>query len=471
MQVGEVALERRHAGRRQDDPPTADRQDREREAEQAQDAAREQVLEAVQVRPVATGSGSSDGPVGSESCRLMSKTWPVSPDPINRSVAAATSSVESMPGARLLGKGAPAHGRVGPLGADGVDANAVIAPLLGEALRQVDHGGLARRVRHVVGAAAGERARGEDGQRAGARPQVRMRRPGDVEGAGQVDVDDLGQIRRLGLHDGPDAQDAGGHDDVVEPAHLRRGGLDVGRDIRVVADVQAQRAPIDLDQRALAARLVRDAKPDPVRPADDVDARPGHRLRRSRIVRRGDGAHLEHAIGEHEVDPRRDLEVDLVAGDGHDPGARHVAQDEAAVVRGREVAGRRGRRVRLGEDALAEHLRRLAAAVSGAIGDLDDAVAIDDHERVRARDDGVRRIRDAARDRLDRPHDDLDRHQRPDRVVDDHDVVIGRVEAQQSVQGALVACPATRDDRGREGQPRCGDDRLRLGRPSPGARR
>ena len=135
------------------------------------------------------------------------------------------------------------------------------------------------------------------------------------------------------------------------------------------------------------------------------------------------------------------------------PGARHVAEDEAAVVRGaRSPAAAAASYARAGCPCGTP-----AASGRGGIGTDRGSrrrVAIDDHERVRARDDGVRRVRDAARDRLDRPHDDLDRHQRPDRVVDDHDVVIGRVEAQQAVQGALVAGPATGDDRWREGQPR-----------------
>ena len=54
---------------------------------------------------------------------------------------------------------------------------------------------------------------------------------------------------------------------------------------------------------------------------------------------------------------RVDLEVHLVAGDREDAGARHVAQDEAAVVGGGEVAGRLGRRVGAAQDVGAEDLR------------------------------------------------------------------------------------------------------------------
>ena len=233
----------------------------------------------------------------------------------------------------------------------------------------------------------------------------------------------------------------------------------------VVAHVESHRASIDLDLGALAPRLIGDPHPDPVRAADDVQLRARDRVRPDGILGRGDGPHLEHAIGEHEVDPRRDLEVDLVAGDRHDPGARHVAQDQAAVVGRREIASCRGGRVRLGEGALAEDLGRLAAPVAGSVRDLDDPIAVDDDERVRARDDGVGGVRRPAGDGFDGPDDDVDRHERSDRVVDDHDVVVVRIEAEEAVARALVAGPPAGHDRRRDRQTGTGDHRLGLLEP------
>ena len=181
--------------------------------------------------------------------------------------------------------------------------------------------------------------------------------------------------------------------------------------------------------------------------------------------------HLEHPVGQHEVDPGRDLEVDLVAGHGHDAGPGHMPQDQAAVVGRGEIARGRGRGIRLGEDALAEDLRGLTAPIAGPVGDLDDPIAVDDDERVGARDDRVRRIGGAAGDGLDGADDHVDGHERPDGVVDDHDVVIVRLEAQQAVAGALVPRQAAADDRRRDGQPGPGDDAPGLLEPVRDARR
>ena len=91
--------------------------------------------------------------------------------------------------------------------------------------------------------------------------------------------------------------------------------------------------------------------------------------------------------------------------------------------------------------------------------------AVDDDQRVRARDDGVGGVRRPAGDGFDGPDDDVDRHERSDRVVDDHDVVVLRIEAQEAIARALVAGPAAGHDRGRDGQTGPGDDRLRLLEP------
>ena len=135
--------------------------------------------------------------------------------------------------------------------------------------------------------------------------------------------------------------------------------------------------------------------------------------------------HLDHPVGEDHVQPRRDLHVRLVTGHRDEAGARDVAQDEAAVVGCAEVAGRGRGFVGPGEDLGAEDLRRLAAAVARPVRDLDDVLAVDDHEGVRARDDRVRRVGRPRGDRRDRPLDDLERDERADGVVDDDGV--GRI--------------------------------------------
>ena len=76
-----------------------------------------------------------------------------------------------------------------------------------------------------------------------------------------------------------------------------------------------------------------------------------------------------------------------------DARARDVAQDEAAVVGRVQVAGRGGRLVRPGEDLRPGTPGASGPAGSGPVGDLDDPVALDDDERVGARDDGVGRSR------------------------------------------------------------------------------
>ena len=153
--------------------------------------------------------------------------------------------------------------------------------------------------------------------------------------------------------------------------------------------------------------------------------------------------HLDHAVRHHEVDPGRDLDVDLVAGDRHHAGAGHVPEHQAAVVGRAEIAGRLGGDVGRRQDLTTKDLRRLAAAEAAAVGDLDDHLVLDDHERVRAGDDGVGRVDRALRDRLDGPPDDRQRGERSDGVMDDDDVVVVRIQAHQTIASALIARRAT----------------------------
>ena len=98
----------------------------------------------------------------------------------------------------------------------------------------------------------------------------------------------------------------------------------------------------------------------------------------SGVLDRRQHPHLQHPVGHDHVDPGRDLDVHLVARDGDDPDARHVPQDEAAVVGRRQVARPRRRLVRARQHPSAERLGRLAAAVAAPLGDLDDRVVLDD---------------------------------------------------------------------------------------------
>ena len=145
------------------------------------------------------------------------------------------------------------------------------------------------------------------------------------------------------------------------------------------------------------------------------------------------------------------FEVDLVAGNGQHPGPRHVAEHEAAVVRGAQVARRLGGGVGPREDADAERLGRLASPVAVAVRDLDDVLAIHDDQRVGARDDRVGGVGAARDDRLDRALDHLQGHERPHRIVDQR----------------RCRRPRRRGRRGRCGCSRCGSRRRR--RRSPGS--
>ena len=353
-------------------------------------------------------------------------------------MACATSRGRHQPLGQFVREGARPHRRVRPLRADDVHAHAAGGPLVGEALDEVDHAGLAGRIGHVVRPAAGEGARGEGGERSPTGHEMAVCGAGDVQGAGQVDVDDLREGGRRRVRQRPEAQDPGRHDHVVEAAQRRRRGRDPGIHRSRIAHVEAGRAALHDRAGTEPDRVVGDRPPDPVRPADDQDpgtvqpADGGH-------VGRREGPHLEHPVGHDEIDPGRDLEVHLVARDGQDAGPRHVPQDEAAVVRRAEVAGVRGRLVRLREDRHAEDLRCLAPPVAAALRDLDDLAVLDDDERVGAGDDRVRGVRRAVDHRRDGPPDHVERDQRPDRVVHDDDVVVGGVEGQQARARALVA--------------------------------
>ena len=70
-----------------------------------------------------------------------------------------------------------------------------------------------------------------------------------------------------------------------------------------------------------------------------------------------------------------------------------------------------------------------------------------------------------ATDRLDGAAHDFHRHQRPDRVVDHDDVVVGGIQAREAVARALVARRPAGDDRGRDRQPGARQGGLGLGQP------
>ena len=85
--------------------------------------------------PGSAGSTTSGGV--SASWRRTSRTWPVRSDRMSRSVATATASDAEQPVRRLARERLAAHRRVGPLGADGVDPDPLVGPLLGQALGHV----------------------------------------------------------------------------------------------------------------------------------------------------------------------------------------------------------------------------------------------------------------------------------------------------------------------------------------------
>ena len=158
-------------------------------------------------------------------------------------------------------------------------------------------------------------------------------------------------------------------------------------------------------------------------------------------------------------------------GDSQDPGARDVSEDQAAVVRRGQVAGGRRRLVGLRQDGHAEDLWRLAAPVAAAVGDLDHLAVFDDDEGVRAGDDGVRGVRAPIGDRGDRSPDHVERHQRPDGVVHEDDVVRRRSRAPAG-RCACSRCASSHRPRrcaGSTARPR--RVRARSPRSNPDARR
>ena len=186
VEVEEVALEQRQPRRREHDPPPAHGQQAARtrtSSRRTNEASRySSWLTGGRPRgrrlpgprgrrdrrlagtvPGSAGSTTSGGV--SASWRRTSRTWPVRSDRISRSVATATASEPSRPSGDSPGNGLAPHRRVGALGADGVDPDPLVGPLLGQALGHVDQRRLARRIGDVVGAAARERARREHRQR------------------------------------------------------------------------------------------------------------------------------------------------------------------------------------------------------------------------------------------------------------------------------------------------------------------
>ena len=248
-------------------------------------------------------------------------------------------------------EGATPHRRVGPLRADGVDADPVVGPLLGEALDQVDHPGLARRVRDVVRPPARERARGERRQRSGARAQV---------GVGRASATLSVPVRLTSMTSASSAGEQSATAPIRRTRRCKRRGRArragrprrrPGRTRLRFAHVEPDRAPVDLDPGArLRAPPAAIASPIPFVPPTTRTRAPSSERCGAERSSRDRAPHLDHPVREDHVEPGRDLQVRLVPGDGDDPGARDVAQDEAAVVGGAEVAGRGGRLVGPGED-------------------------------------------------------------------------------------------------------------------------
>ena len=104
-----------------------------------------------------------------------------------------------------------------------------------------------------------------------------------------------------------------------------------------------------------------------------------------------------------------------------------------------------------------------AAAVAASVGVAQPV--LDDDERVGARDDRIGRVGETRQDRLDRAAHDLDRDERPDRVVDHDDVVARGVQGGQTGARALVARGPTRDHGRGDRQARGGQGGLGLGQP------
>ena len=110
----------------------------------------------------------------------------------------------------------------------------------------------------------------------------------------------------------------------------------------------------------------------------------------------------------------------------------------------------RGRRVRAREHAEPEGLRRLAAPVPAPLRDLDDLVALDDDQRVRARDHGVGR-RPPGPDRIGSIERWMTSSGTSGRTASWTTTTSSSaaVERRQAVAGALVAGRAAGDDRHR----------------------
>ena len=219
VDVEEVALEQGQARGREHDAPPAHGHEAADEDDQAKDERGEPVLEEAHGRAPTRASASGSGPWArpmSRRCPGLDAARRRRLDHEGRRQTVVAAHVEDLarevrpdepqgrdrdgvraqqPFGRLARERAPSHRRVGPLRADSVDADPLVGPLLGQALGHVDQGRLAGRIGHVIGPAAGERARGEHRQRAAGPAEEGVGRSSHVQGAGEVDVDDLREHR------------------------------------------------------------------------------------------------------------------------------------------------------------------------------------------------------------------------------------------------------------------------------------
>ena len=145
------------------------------------------------------------------------------------------------------------------------------------------------------------------------------------------------------------------------------GRVDPRRDRGRVADVEAPRAAVDLDRaRPAGSASSAIAAPMPFVPPTTSIAGARQRSRLGGAARRVGSSVRIWSIRSAMTMSIRVVILRLTSSPAtatiRAPG--HVAQDEAAVVGGGQVAGGRRRRVRPGEHAGPERLGRLAAAVA-----------------------------------------------------------------------------------------------------------
>ena len=214
-------------------------------------------------------------------------------------------------------------------------------------------------------------------------------------------------------------EDACGDDQVVNAAKVLRGCGECRFSSARGGDVGIAAPPHRVHSRANSCELRGDRRANPRRPANYSDPSTAPVL----LVPFGtccllwrDGLQLNQTIGEHVVNPRRDLDVLLGAINMQETRARNIAQDEGAIV-GRLRALRR-LRVCGSENAHNEPLRCLATSVEAAIRDVGDLLAINNDERVWRGDGGIHGIRAASNKWRDHALYNLARKEWAHRVVD-----------------------------------------------------